>query len=158
MKNKHSLLLTGILTGIPWGTTKPLQKYVYQKTRAGHGNIPDDKHRRQQVRKWVQGTLTNTPAQQPQRGRFALGVSAWHALTPEQKEVWRVPGEKIHLNCFQMFMRNWCLTTPLPTITLWDDGATIWLDSASQWDDGLTNFDNSGTFWDGQTVTTWDIL
>lgn len=156
MKSKPHFALTGILTGVPFGTAKPSAKYVYQKTKAGLGNIPEDKTKRQQVRLWVRGTLTNTPAQQPQRARFALGVAAWHSLTPEEKETWRAPGTARHLNRFQAFMRDWCLTQPLPASTVWDGGLSIWDDGATtwplpegaQWDGGAANWDGGATIFD----------
>jgi len=114
MKSKPYIELRGILTGPPAIPLKPHGKYVYQKTVAGHGNIPEDKSNRQQCRRWVRGTLVHTAKQQPYRARFALGVEAWHGLTDSEKETWRVPGAKLHLNRFQSFMRNWCRTQPIP--------------------------------------------
>jgi hypothetical protein len=134
MKTAKSITLTGILTGTPAVPGKPHGKYVYQKTRAGHGNIPGDKQRREQVRIWVQGTLVNTPAQQPYRGRFAQGVAAWHALADIQKEEWRQPGAILGLNRFQAFMRNWCRTQPLPSGTVWDGGLTTWDGGSTTWE------------------------
>jgi len=134
MKSKPHIELRGILTGTPDVPLKPFGKYVYQRTSAGHGNIPGDKTQRQQVRVWVRGTLTNTPAQQPYRARFALGVTAWHALTPQEKEAWRAPGAKLHLNRFQAFMREWGRTQPLPTNTVWDAGTTAWDAGTTIWD------------------------
>ena len=111
---KTHLQITGILTGTPDIPAKPHGKYVYQKTKAGLGNVPGDKSRRKQCRIWTRGTYSNTPAQQPFRARFADGVSAWHALTPSQKELWRKPGAKLHLNRFQAFMRYYLRSEPLP--------------------------------------------
>lgn len=155
-KTALHLTLTGILTGTPALTTLPHGKWVYQKTRVGHGNIPGDRDRRHQVRRWVQGTQVNTSNQQPYKARFALGVGAWHALTPEEKETWRKPGEKLHLNRFQCFMRNWCRTHPPGTATTWDMGTTAWdagttiwpLPEGTQWDDGSTTWDAGATLWD----------
>lgn len=156
MKIKPHLQLTGILKGVPFGTTKPLGKYVYQKVAAGLGNIPGSKNRREQVRRWVRGTQVNTPAQQPQRGRFALGVTAWHALTEPEKETYRVPAEKLHLNRFQLFMKIWCKTQPLPLHAVWDAGTTTWTSGNSQWDNGASVFDAGGSLWDGFSAVVWD--
>lgn len=132
IKRKY-IELTGILTGMPENDIRPFGKYVYQRTRAGHGNIAGDASKRQQVRIWVRGTMRNTPAQQPYRARFALGVAAWHAMTNAQKEVYRVPGQKLGLNRFQLFMREWNLTHTTPTASVWDAGASTWDSGATTW-------------------------
>lgn len=106
-KSYIGLELTGILTGIPPGTDLPPGKYVFQKTKAGLGNVPGDRKRRHQVRVWTAGTNPNTPGQQINRATFAEGVAAWHLLSPAQKETWRVPAEKLRLNNFQLWMRHW---------------------------------------------------
>ena len=148
------LSISGILHCTPEGTGKPFAKYVYQKTLAGHGNIPGDPSKRQQVRLWVAGTYSNTPAQQPQHARFAQGVAAWHALTSTEKETWRAPGSKLRLNRFQAFMRDWCRTKPLPSGTIWDGGTTIWDGGTTFWDSGTTFWDGGTTIWDGG-ATIW---
>ena len=134
MAHKPHLELSGILTGIPANTGKPYGKYIYQKTRAGHGNIHGDTTKRQQVRIWVRGTNPNTPAQQPYRARFALGVAAWHKLIPEEKESWRAPGIALKLNRFQAFMRDYLRTQPVPVGTEWDGGTTTWDSGTTTWD------------------------
>src|SRR3990170_7302751 len=111
---KTHLQITGILTGTPDIPPKPHGKYVYQKTKAGSGNPPGKNPRRKQCRVWTRGTYSNTAAQQPFRARFAAGVTTWHALTPSQKELWRKPGAKLHLNRFQAFMRYYLRSEPLP--------------------------------------------
>jgi hypothetical protein len=148
------LILTGIFTGVPPGTSLPAGKYVFQKTVAGLGNITSDRSGRQQVRRWVRGTPTNTPLQQPQRARFARGVAAWHALSPEQKEAWRVPSRALGLNRFQGFMRTWCRTEPIQSVTVWDNSTTAWTGSGTifdtpetNWDSGATEMDSTPTIW-----------
>jgi hypothetical protein len=131
MKN---LLLTGILTGTPDVPGKSYGKWVYQRTAAGHGNIPDDPTRTQQVRAWTAGTNPRTIQQVRNRVRFQAGVSAWHALTPEEKETYRQPGAKQGLNRFQYFMRLWVLHHDLPVGTIWDNGDTVWDAGVTMWD------------------------
>lgn len=125
--------LTGILTGIPFGTTLPAGKYVYQRTHKGGGNVPGDKHMRQQVRRHVIPRNPRTTAQGFQRGRFAIGVAAWHALTADDKAQWKKNGAQYRLGAFQIFMRVWCLSTALPTSTEWDGGTTSWDGGTTSW-------------------------
>lgn len=131
---KPYLTLSGILKGVPFGTTKPLAKYVYQKTRKGQGNIEGDKTRTRQVRRWVKGINPKTPGQILNRARFKKGVAAWHILTPEQKQTYKKPAEKLHLNNFQLFMRIWCSSQPLVVSTVWDAGTTTWDLNTTLWD------------------------
>ena len=131
---KLHLSLRGILTGTPAFGTLPFGKYVYQKTKAGLGNTPNDKTRTLQCRRWVAGVQPHTSRQAPYRARFALGVAAWHALTEQDKELWRAPSRKLNLNRFQGFMRNWCRTQPVPTVTIWDAGLTTWDGGSTSWD------------------------
>ena len=116
------LELTGTLSG-----------YVYQLTRAGSGNIPGDKTNRRQKRRHVIPHNPKTIAQGFQRGRFALGVTAWHGLTALEKAQWKTNGSTRGLGAFQMFMRIWCLSTALPTATEWDGGLTTWDAGATGW-------------------------
>lgn len=150
MKSRPVISISGILSGVPFNTTKPLGKYVYQKTKKGLGNIDGDQSKRQQVRTWTTGTLRHTVKQQPYRLRFATGVATWAGMTAPQKETWRSPGRKLKLNRFQAFMRDWGRTKPTPTGTQWDGTIT-------NWDTGQTTFDMpSPTFWD-LGITTWDL-
>lgn len=127
------LELTGTLSGVPPGTGKPDGKYVYQRTGRGKGNIAGDPTGRQQVRRHVIPNNPRTAQQGAQRGRFALGVTAWHGLTPDDKTIWKQNGKKYKLGAFQMFMRVWCLSTELPTFTEWDGGTTTWDSGTTTW-------------------------
>lgn len=152
---KQWLSITGILTHTPDGTGQPFGKYVFQKTIPGLGNVPGDKTRTQQIRRWTAGTPSNTILQQPHRERFAIGVATWHGLTEPEKEAWRAPGRLLKLNRFQAFMRNWCRTQPLPVIGEWDGGTTTWDAGATSWDAPVaTGWDGGATSWDGG-ATTW---
>jgi hypothetical protein len=134
MKPNTFKKITGILFCTPPVGGKPEAKYVFQKTRAGHGNMPGDKTQSMQCRLWVKGTTTYTAEQKKNRGRFALGVAAWHALQPAEKQQWRTNANKTRLNGFQLFMRVWCRTTAQPSHTIWDFGATTWDSNTTTWD------------------------
>jgi len=58
---------------------------VYQRVRAGLGNVPGDPTRSLQNRAYVIPTPCATPAQLARRARFATAVAAWHTLAPEEK-------------------------------------------------------------------------
>jgi hypothetical protein len=134
MKIKPALSLTGTLTGTPGGMALPFGKYVYQKCGFGLGNVSGDKTKRLQVRKWVTNNGGNSAAHSRNRARFAAGVRAWQALDEASKEAWRAPALKLHLNRFNGFMKNWCLTAAIPTGTTWDDGRTTWDAGRTTWD------------------------
>jgi len=156
-KTPFFLTLTGILTGVPPGTAKPSGKYVYQKTAKGRGNIPGDKTRTYQVRRWVRGTQPNTPGQQPGRGKFALGVGHWHTLSDPEKETFRIPAEQLRLNRFQFFMREWMRSEPQIAATVWDSGTTVWDAGGTSWPwPEFDYWDGGATTWDGGN-TVWEI-
>lgn len=164
MKSKPYLELRGILSGTPAIPLKAPGKYVYQRTKKGLGNVPEDRTDRQQCRRHVIGTLRHTVKQQPYRLRFALGVETWRGMTEPQKEEWRIPSRKLHLNRFQGFMRNWGRTRHTPTGSTWDTGLTIWdtglttwdIPSPTFWDAGATFFDLSLTTFDTPKATVFD--
>lgn len=122
MKKSKYTELRGILTGVPEGTTLPAGKYIYQKTKPGLGNIPGDKTRRLQVRRWTVQTNPRTAAQREARMAFRLGVTAWKKKSESEKEAWRAPGLKLGLNRFQAFMRDWMKT-------YWSEKMAILLDA-----------------------------
>jgi hypothetical protein len=153
-KSVIAFSLTGILTGTPDVPGKPAGKYVYQKTKAGHGNIPGDKSRRQQVRIWTAGTNPNTPAQIPFRSKFRDGVASWHTLSAPEKEALRRQAEKLHLNNFQLYMRLWMLATTPSTSVQWDADQAVWDDGTPSWDDGTDKWDYEVAVWDDGT-TIW---
>jgi len=102
----NSLKITGTLhciKPVPGGTQG---KYVFQQTRRGHGNVPGDETRRQQVRRWVIGHNPQTPAQQTNRSAFALAVIAWHALTSEQRAALKRESIGTNLNAYQLFLKQ----------------------------------------------------
>jgi len=131
MGMKPYFSLTGILQGVPPGTSLPNGKYVYQKTVAGLGNVAGDKSKRMQIRRWVTGTPSNTPAQIYYRLIFAFANSKWKNLSEPEKESFRLPAEKRKLNRYQYYMSIICRAAALQTATSWDEGAT-------QWDSGTT--------------------
>lgn len=132
-KSVLSFSLTGILTGIPDNTALPAGKYVYQKTKAGLGNIPGDRTRRHQVRIWTAGTNPNTAAQRPRRALFKMGVTAWHDLTPAEQQALKTPAEKRGLNNFQLFMSTYMKTHDAPIGAIWNGGAVTWNGGAGIW-------------------------
>ena len=154
---KPHLELTGTLTGTPAIAFKPPGKYVYQRTKPGLGNVPEDRRKRQQCRAWTRGTLRHTVRQQPYRLRFALGAITWAGMSDSAKEAWRTPGREKKLNRFQAFMRNWNRTMPLPHGTMFDSGDTSWDTGNTTFDvPSPTVFDGGLTVWDA-SATTFDI-
>lgn len=133
-KSVIAFSLSGILSGKPDVPGKPPGKYVYQKTKAGLGNIPGDKTRRHQIRIWTAGTNPNTTGQQVFRNKFRLGVAKWHTFSPSVKESLRLPAEKLHLNNFQLYMRKWMHNQWVHPYTTWDNESTTWDSGATTWD------------------------
>ena len=133
-RQKMFLSAKGKLTGIPPGTTLPFDTYVYQKTTPELANYVDECGARMQVRRHVPQINPQTPGQMANRGRFALGVAEYQALSEEVKQTWRQNARKHHLNGFQYYMRIYCNTHPPLEATQWDNGLTTW-------DNGLTNWD-----------------
>ena len=134
MKIKPALSLTGTLTCTPPGMALPFGKYVYQKCGHRLGNVPGDKTKRLQVRKWVTNNGGRTLAHAQNRARFRAGVVAWHALSEADKETWRAPGRKRNLNRFNAFMSHWCKTQPIPAGVPWDNGQTTWDGGVTTWE------------------------
>src|ERR1035441_3996128 len=134
LKINPALNMTGTLTCTPAGMALPFGKYVYQKCGHGLGNVPSDKSKTLQVRRWVTNNGGRSAAHSRNRARFAAGVRAWHALAEADKEAWRAIGLKSHYNRFNAFMRNWCLTAAAPVGTIWDAGATKWDAGKTTWD------------------------
>jgi len=126
MQKHHNLELTGTLSCVPLNTTKPFTKYVFQRTRAGHGNVITDTARKQQVRIWVKGTPSFSSAQTGARGRLALAVGAWQALDANSKKTWQDQASNTGLNAFQLFIKNYCNTHAPAAHTIWDKGNTTW--------------------------------
>ena len=134
LKINPALNMTGTLTGTPAGMALPFGKWVYQKCGHGLGNVPGDKTKRLQVRKWVTNNGGKSAAHSRNRARFAAGVRAWQALPEAEKEVWRAPALKLNMNRFNGFMRHWCMTAAVPTGTVWDGGGTVWDAGKTTWD------------------------
>lgn len=133
MKKSKYTELRGILTGIPEGTALPFGKYIYQKTKAGLGNVPGDSTGRLQIRAWAPQFNPQTPAQRESRMAFRIGVAAWQKKSESEKEDWRAPGLKLGLNRFQAFMRDWMKT-------YWSEKMAILLDAGIYTPNGTAAF------------------
>ena len=90
--------------------TGKIGNYVYQRVAAGLGNVPGDPTRTLQKHLYVAHNLSNTPAQQAHRAKFALGMPAWHTLTPVQKWSYRKKASRIGLTGYNLHMRIWMKT------------------------------------------------
>jgi hypothetical protein len=102
--HKITLDVRGKLYFDPEGPARGPGAYVYQRTRAGWGNIPEDKSGRLQLRRWVRPYDPHTPAQIAQRARMAAGVAAWHALSPEARAAWRAAGKQRGIPAYNAFL------------------------------------------------------
>lgn len=107
MSNPQALDIRGTLYFCPVEPVRPCGKYVYQKVRAGLGNVPSDPHKALQLRRHVIPYDPHTPAQTARRARMASGVAAWHALGPDDKKAWRAAGASRRLPGFQTFISAW---------------------------------------------------
>jgi hypothetical protein len=155
MLKKETGELKGVLTCEPINTALPMRKYVFQKTRAGHGNVPGDTTKTQQVRIWVRGANPRTELQKPGRIKFAVGVGNWQAMSEIEKAAWDLQQPGRWLNRFQQYMRWWMISGVLPLLGDWDDGASSWDGGDSVWDvEPAISWDSGATHWDGGT-TIW---
>jgi hypothetical protein len=102
----NNLGLTGTLHCIKPVAGGTMGKYVFQKTRAGHGNIAGDVTRTLQVRRWVKGSNPRTPGQQVNRAAFATAVLAWHALSGEQRAALKHKSVGTNMNAYQLFLKQ----------------------------------------------------
>jgi len=73
----------------PTAPAAPCGIYVIQGVRAGLGNVPDHPRRDVQMRRWVIPQDPKTDAQRARRLLFAIWVSNWQQLPPEEKKQWR---------------------------------------------------------------------
>lgn len=139
----ENLELRGSLICTPPVVGRPESKYVFQKTRAGHGNILADKNERQQVRAWVIGSNPRSNGQRQRRAVFANGVLAWHALSVSERAAWRAEASPTGLNAYQYFLKRYCQTHAAGVLTVWRTDFDI---PGTAFDFGNTKF---RTVWDG---------
>lgn len=102
--HKLTLDVRGKLYFDPDGPDRGPGHYVYQRTRPGWGNIPEDKSGRLQLRRWVMPADPRTPAQLAQRARMTAGVAEWHALTPEARAAWKATGKARGIPAYNAFL------------------------------------------------------
>jgi len=106
MKILNSLRITGTLTCAVPDASKPLGRYVFQRTRQGHGNVATDTTRTLQIRVWSAGTNPQTPAQQINRAAFADAVAAWQLLPSADRAQLRLDAVGTNMNAYQLWLKR----------------------------------------------------
>ncbi len=111
MKIKTEVLdIRGTVTECPPVAPLVCEKVVYQKVRAGLGNISNGGRYDRQRRAWVKPHDPMTPAQLARRAKFAAAVAAWHALTQTERDQYKSQAKNKSISAFNayisVFMRN----------------------------------------------------
>lgn len=100
----NSLSIRGTLSFCPVNPPRPCGKYVYQRVRAGLGNVAGIANDDLQLRAYVIPTDPQTPAQLARRAVFADAVAGWQSLTPAQRDIWRIAGAGRNLPAYQTYV------------------------------------------------------
>jgi hypothetical protein len=107
VKKTPYIRLAGTLSGVPFGTSLPDGKYVYQSVAPGLGNVEWDDTRTLQCRAHVVPTNPQTEAQQANRAKFAQALAAWQALSIEQRAAWQKIASRAGRRAYDIFMSDW---------------------------------------------------
>jgi len=109
----RTLLITGTLKIQPPGTSDPPRKMVFQRVRAGLGNLPDFPGLNVQLRQHVIPVDPKTSAQIARRDLMRAAVAFWHASTTQDKDAWKITAQKRHISvfnaCISDVLRNYHL-------------------------------------------------
>jgi hypothetical protein len=160
----HSLVVLGKLTFAPTDPVLPYGTYVIQRVEPGTGNVTADPTLSLQIRRHVMPVDPNTEAQQVNRNKVRLAVTAWHALGADDKARWRTIGSPRNITGFNAYLSAWLRGTLTSGSTQWDAGLSAWdagstrwdALSPSPWDAGATTWDGGASLWDRGSATTWD--
>lgn len=102
--------IRGTVTECPPVAPLVCEKVVYQKVRAGLGNISNGGRYDRQRRAWVKPHDPMTPAQLARRAKFADAVATWHVMSEEQKKAWKSDAKNKNISTFNAyisaFMKN----------------------------------------------------
>lgn len=98
------LNLTGTVYLCPVSPPLPCGKYVFQRVRAGLGNIETDPSRSRQMRRWVIPADPMTAPQLARRSKFRDGVQAWQSFTDAQKAAWADAARSSGLPAYNYFL------------------------------------------------------
>ena len=126
--------IKGKLSLTPADPPRPAGRYVFQRVRAGLGNITSEPARNMQLRAHVIPIDPKTPAQLSRRSLFAQAVLAWQSATPEQKAEAATAGVDARLPAYQWFVGDYIRHANPASGTTWDGGATTWDGGATTWD------------------------
>lgn len=99
-----TLTISGTLSFCPTNPPRPCGKYVYQRVRAGLGNVAGVPLNNLQLRAHVIPYDPMTPAQLACRQRMRDAVAGWHLLTPEQKAQWRSAANLTMISPFNAYI------------------------------------------------------
>ena len=118
---------------------------VYQRVRKGRGNIETDGHHDLQIR--VKGGFTDarTTAQLQGRARIAAATAAYKALTPAERETWRLAAKGIRGTGYNLFVRDFCQTHPLSDLPPIPDGGNPAIQPLADLDGGSPNIEPTTT-------------
>lgn len=108
MKNRdtYSTDTRGGLRFTPTDPPRPAGRYVYQRVLAGLGNVQADPTRRLQLRRWVQGTYSNTAAQLQRRAVFRLAAVSWRHLSVTDKAHWKALGKRRRITSYNAYISH----------------------------------------------------
>lgn len=104
MKDVKSLDARGVIWLTPTDPPRPPGRYVYQRVRAGLGNVASDPTRRTQLRRWVRGTNPNTPAQQARRSIVRNAAAAWNLFNQAEKNYWKTQGKNRRITGYNAYI------------------------------------------------------
>lgn len=111
MKIKTEVLdIRGTVTECPPVTQATCEKVVYQKVRAGLGNISNGGRFDRQRRRYVIPADPHTPAQLARRAKFANAIATWKTMSDEQRKAWKPQAKSRNISSFNAFISAYLRT------------------------------------------------
>lgn len=103
--HKLTTLITGKITlADPEG--QPAE-YVYQRTRAGTGNLRLNESNDRLLRRFVPRIDNPTAGQRPVRQRFQDAIAIWNALSPEEKADYHHRARSLPMTGYNLFHQEY---------------------------------------------------
>ena len=95
------------------GAETPVEYGIYQRYHRKKYSMYQTGHPKEKVLcrrlKFYTPTNPRTVLQQANRNKFANAMSAWQALTTEQKKVWNDKAQKLPMRGYNLFIKNFML-------------------------------------------------
>jgi hypothetical protein len=102
----ENIEIAGTITEPAANPAQPPERWVYQRTYPGLGNIPGDPTRSRQRRRHVVPADPRTPAQLAQRARLAAASAAWRDLPDHDRQLWIAAAKSSQLTACQLYIRH----------------------------------------------------